>query len=232
MIVDRVEVVLIAGRDRSRFGKARVIEPTAVPDPCDAGELYPVQPIRSIYTVLDSRMKISCRSLPLCERPYAASVPVSFTARAVSATGPSAFIAFGSMRTRRGAVRRFLHVEHRLVLKARVVREEVVASPPERHIRTRKVVELGQPLDEGVANRTLQARPRQLVLCLDPCDGLRVVGILEPSVRIHDADAMVILGHVGSASCGVRGLHERDKRKGKMDKGKGKRDKEKVRTII
>ena len=85
-----------------------------------------------------------------------------------------------------------LHVQHALILEARVLEIEVAAALLERGGKTRIIPDLRQPvLDRRPLGNRRQEGVGELVLGFDPRLRLGRVGILEPPVGIGDADAVI-----------------------------------------
>ena len=106
-------------------------------------------------------------------------------------------------RARLGVLAR-LNVQHRLVLEAGVLGKEVSPRLLGRQPVLGVVPEFGDPLLEPVALwEAVEVGESQLVLALDPLVGLGRVGVLEPSIRVGDFDAMVVVHLLAFRRVGV-----------------------------
>jgi hypothetical protein len=91
-----------------------------------------------------------------------------------------------------GGVPSILHVQDVLILETGVLEIEVAAAFLERRAVSRIIPELSQAvLDCGPLGNACEEAVRELVLRFDPRLGRRRVGILQPPIRIGDADAVL-----------------------------------------
>jgi len=96
------------------------------------------------------------------------------------------------------------HVEDRLILKAGVAGLEPPPAPLERRTRARVVGELGDPGSQGLPSGSPgEERVGEPALLIEPGHGLGIVGVLEPTIRVRDCLALVVVDGVALASVWV-----------------------------
>ena len=101
-------------------------------------------------------------------------------------------------------MRRFLDVEHRLILQSCVVGEEVVPPAVGRDAGAGEVVESREASDERITPRSIECCSCEPVLRLDPGDGFGRVWIFEPPIWIGHTRAVIAIGDVSFVSSRVR----------------------------
>ena len=119
VVVDRVEVMLVAGRDRSRLGKTRVVEPAAIPGPRDAGEFHPQNAVRPIDTRVDVADKDLLPIASALRQPIRRKRAGIVDRQRGQRDRPVGVHRIGIDQRAPLAVGPVLRIEHRLILQAR-----------------------------------------------------------------------------------------------------------------
>jgi hypothetical protein len=196
MVINAVEVVFVACRHRTRRREPRVVEPSTVFLPCDRDEFRPPKVVGTIGAagdVADEDILSIAAARRERVRDHRAGL-VDLHGGQRDGTGGESIHRHDQVRIdqhARDSVESILHVEHRLILEAGIVHEEIPAPAFDRHAGTRVVVQRRQARDQPIPDGSVEQRTRQRILSVHPRGGLRAVRILEPAVWILHADAVV-----------------------------------------
>ncbi len=180
-----VVVRLLQRRARRGLVEAAVVEPRSIRIPGDLGELDPLKAIFEILAGLDVPHP-PLRPVRTGLRDSVGKVAAVLAGRVPrQGNGSIGGPAVGIEKHRRGVLQIPHGIEHRLILKAVVLREEVSAPFVPRNAVALIVPELLQASPDrsprGDRREELLGEP---VLRIDPSPGLRRIRLLEPTIRI------------------------------------------------